>query len=147
MEFMNYDELPVQVQQALKTTSTVRKISMFIGWVLTGGILIFGFVTDIMDIGIKAFANIPPLLLVSLIFGGFIHGIVHMMKGVLKRTGNSFKLIPVPPVCFFIPLFVFFFGLVGCYFGGGIFLILDTIKFLRKKPLIYKSDYKRFLGM
>ena len=131
---LSYDELPQSAQKAYKTTNILRTVTMFIGWAASILIAIL-------------FRN-EDTSFVSKIIGGFmlgaaIHGIVHsefLLKGVmnaLKKFSIIGLFIGLGICCMLICLL--------CY-AGGIFLIVDTVLFILKKPLIYPFENKCFLN-
>lgn len=130
---ITFDELPQSAQKAYKTTNIVRTVTMFIGW--AASILITILLSN-EDTGF-----------VSKIIGGFmlgaaIHGIVHsefLLKSImkaLKKYSIIGLFIGLGLCCMLICLFSYI---------GGIFLVVDTVLFILKKPLIYPFENKCFL--
>ena len=130
---ITFDELPQSAQKAYKTTNIVRTVTMFIGW--AASILITILLSN-EDTGF-----------VSKIIGGFmlgaaIHGIVHsefLLKNImkaLKKYSIIGLFIGLGLCCMLICLFSYI---------GGIFLVVDTVLFILKKPLIYPFENKSFL--
>lgn len=130
---ISFEEMPTSAQKSYKITNIVRKGTVFISWVL--------FVLMMFNVVPKeeSFIICIPF---SLVFGGFIHGIVHgefIYKKVLRKM--SFGGLIGIGIGFLVDL------VIGEMFGviGSIYLIIDTIRFIKRKPLVYSFEHKYFL--
>lgn len=121
-------KLPVSIRRKYSLTNGVRTVTLFIGWLLSAVLFIYALTT-----GEQGAANI---LFAPLFGGGFIHGIFHA-EFLYKKAFKGLGLI----VGFFVSVFIF---MLAAY-SGFIFLIIDTILFIKKKPLIYSFEDKHFL--
>lgn len=137
-----FEDMPPSAQKAYTMTNTVRKAAMFIGWVSVALFAILYFITEILKSGASA-EDGAMILLVSFL-GMMLLGLVHGEFWFKKAIGvfNSFGMTIV---FFEIPLILC--GLVFLVFGygSGIFLIIDTILFIKKKPLVYKFEHHYFM--
>lgn len=128
MKKSDVQNLPKSIRRSYNITNGVRTATMFIGWVLTVVLFIYSLTS-----GQKGFANI----VFAPIFGaGFIHGAFHA-EFLYKKAFNKLGLI----IGFFASVFIF---MIAAY-AGFIFLIVDTVLFILKKPLIYPFEDKNFL--
>lgn len=127
---ITYDLLPPSAQKAYNLTSKIRTVTMFIGFAsaLIMFILAFGEIFNGKDNLFTVFGG-------SFMFGGFLHGIVHM-EFTYKKLARSLGIIGL-----FLCLFVI---MIGAY-AGFIFLVIDLVLFIRKKPLIYSYENINFL--
>lgn len=127
---ITYDLLPPSAQKAYNMTSKIRTVTMFIGFAsaIIMFILAFGEIFNGKD-------NLFTVLGGSFMFGGFLHGIVHM-EFTYKKLARSLGIIGL-----FLCLFV---AMIGAYIGF-IFMIIDLVLFIKKKPLIYPYENVHFL--
>lgn len=128
MKKSTVNSLPKSIRRSYNLTNGVRTVTMFIGWILSVIIFIYA-VTH----GEKGFSNI---VFAPVFGGGFIHGVVHA-EFLFKK---AFKVLGII-IGFFASCLIF---LVSAY-AGFIFLIVDTMLFILKKPLIYPFEDKNFL--
>lgn len=128
MKKSDLKNLPSSIRKSYKLTNGVRTVTMFIGWVLCVILFIYSLTS-----GQKGFSNI---IFAPIFGGGFIHGICHA-EFLFKKAFKKFGLI----IGFFLSVLIF---MISAY-SGFIFLIIDTILFLLKAPLIYPFEDKNFL--
>lgn len=79
---ITFDELPQSAQKAYKTTSTVRKVTMFLGWGLGLVITIALCATFQKDY--------LSFIVLGFMLGAWLHGIVHA-EFLLKNVMNTLK--------------------------------------------------------
>ena len=128
MKKFEIENLPKSIRRKYKLTNGVRTVTMFIGWILTVALFIY-----VLKSGEQGLQNI---LFAPIFGGGFIHGIFHaefMFKKAFKKLGII--------IGFFVSGVIF---IISAY-AGFIFLIVDTVLFIIKKPLIYPFGDKYFL--
>lgn len=128
MKKSDLQKLPRSIRKKYKLTNGVRTVTLFIGWILSAVLFVYA-VTS----GEKGFSNI---VFAPLFGGGFIHGIFHaefLFKKAFKTLGLVIGLAA--------------FGLIFTVsaYTGFIFLIIDTVLFIRNAPLIYPFEDKNFL--
>lgn len=130
---ISFEEMPPSAQKAYKVTNVVRKGAMFIGWVVFVLLYIFLIVDHNENNGITDWLFGP------LLGAGMLSGIIHG-EFLYKKVFRTFTVI-----LFLIALSISaFFAMIFGYIGF-IFLIVDTILFFKKKPLIYKYEHHNFL--
>lgn len=134
---ITFEEMPISAQKSYNLTNKIRKIAMFIGFVITALALV--------DINVNHGISFINLFVAPVFAGGLIPGIVHGGYYYKKVFLGMLKF----PIIFYIGIV---FGvvvagliLVAFAYGGFIFLIIDTIRFIQKKPLIYSFEHKHFL--
>ena len=129
---MKYENMPQSAQKSYKLTNMIRKIAMFIGWVAFVGWFVAGFFSMIINKDI----TFGELLFLCYLYPGFLTGLVHCEFG-FKGAFRKFSIFGI----FALP-FVFLYAV----FAGGAYLIVDTILFIMKKPLIYSFEMKHFIA-
>lgn len=127
MKKSDLQKLPKSIRKKYKLTNGVRTVTLFIGWILSAVLFVYAITS-----GEKGFSNI---VFAPLFGGGFIHGIFHaefLFKKAFKKLGLVIGLAA--------------FGLIFTVsaYTGFIFLIIDTVLFIRKAPLIYPFEDKKF---
>lgn len=128
MKKSDVQNLPKSIRRSYNLTNGVRTATMMLGWVLTVMLFIYA-----LKSGQKGFSNI----VFAPVFGaGFIHGAFHA-EFLYKKMFKTLGLI----IGFFASVFIF---MIAAY-AGFIFLIVDTVLFVLKKPLIYPFEDKNFL--
>lgn len=128
MKKSEIENLPKSIRRKYKLTNGVRTVTMFIGWIITVALFIY-----VLKSGEQGLQNI---LFAPIFGGGFIHGIFHaefLFKKAFKKLGVI--------IGFFVSGVIF---IISAY-AGFIFLIVDTVLFIIKKPLIYPFEDKYFL--
>lgn len=147
---VTYDEMPKSVQKIYRFNNTLRKITMILSWVLA----------VVMFLAMRRhFAELyaeDPLynlyndwrfdlllahfsIMVTSVIHGFLHGSCIFRTvwcWLLERIGVLLILFLI--IAYFVEGVIFSFF---CSFGY-IFTIIDTIRFLTKKPLIYRWEHK-----
>lgn len=83
-------------------------------------------------------------LLIGIIFGGIFPGIAHL-GFLFKKIKLDTAILLILLIGVFI-LMIYAIILAVIMYTGWIFLIIDTILFIMKKPLIYKLEDKRVLA-
>lgn len=121
---IKYEQMPPSAQKSYNVTNKVRVVSMFIGIAITLICIIRHFVTGDNE-----------SILFCFMLGGIIHYFIHS-EFLLKKLMNSLGIIGILA---FLIISVF-----GMY-TGWIFMIVDFILFLMKKPCIYPFENESFL--
>lgn len=128
MKKSDLNVLPKSIRKKYNLTNVVRTVTLFLGWMIALLLFIYS-----LGSGQKGFSNI---IFAPIFSGGFIHGLFHaefVFKNVFKKLG----LI----IGFFVSGVIF---TIAAY-SGFIFIIIDTVLFIKKKPLIYPFEDKHFL--
>lgn len=142
---------PFQKEEYDKWNKGNRR-ALFAGWifgaVLTVASLILMISGAISSGGVGGFGDIVSgilaALMIGVMFGGIFPGLAHL--------GFLFKLIKLDTAILLIILIGIFLLMVYAIilaiimYTGWIFLIIDTILFIMKKPLIYRWEDKRVLA-
>lgn len=128
MKKSELNALPKSIRKKYNLTNGVRTVTLFLGWMIALLLFIYS-----LGSGQKGFANI---FFAPIFGGGFIHGLFHA-EFVFK---NAFKKLGIF-IGFFISGVIF---TIAAY-SGFIFIIIDTVLFIKKKPLIYPFEDKHFL--
>ena len=124
---IDIESLPVKAQKNYKFTNMLRKIAMFAGWGIA--VLLFIYTT------ITQQGTFLENLVGSIMTGGILLGIIHC-EFLMKKLSRAMGVLGI-----FINLFIVGFT----FFFGWIFLIIDTVLFIMKKPLVYPMEHKNFL--
>lgn len=132
---ITYEGLPPSAQKAYKFTNNIRKITMFVGWILTIIVIIFSNTLGDDGISLSLYDIILSLYLGMLVGSAFLF-FIHL-EFLFKKIINIFGIIGILGCCLLVS---FFFAV------GPIFLIIDTILFCLKKPLVYPFENKCFLN-
>lgn len=127
------------MSKEVRISNTVREVTLIISWVCAVAFTIILFAAE---------ATVPDALFTGITTGCFLHGLVHMelvfskLNKFMSRLGLLliliFGLVIVAP-----PYAIVF--VIGCY-SGAIFMVIDTILFILKKPLIYRFELKGYIG-
>ena len=128
MKRSDLNALPKSIRKKYDLTNGVRTVTLFLGWIIALLLFIYS-----LGSGQKGAANI---LFAPLFGGGFIHGLFHA-EFVFKNAFKNLGLF----IGFFLSGLIF---TIAAY-SGFIFIIIDTILFILKKPLIYPFEDKHFL--
>lgn len=128
-DYIRYEDMPLSAQKAYDSSNHARKLAMFIGgigFIIAVIALFFGSVFD-ADTGATLFI---PAAIITMI-PGFVHANLHFKKFLSAGIiGLAIWFIAVM--------------LVGGY-GCVIFLVMDIVRYIQKKPLISKSEHKFFI--
>ena len=124
MEKRVLKDLPKSIRRRYNAVNGLRTVTMFIGWAITAIVAVLTAIDgDFTVIG-------------AVCFGGVIHGWIHagfLFKDAFAKTGLVLGFI--------VSAFIF----IGASLIGGVFLVIDTVRFIQKKPLIYNNEDKYFL--
>lgn len=128
-DYIRYEDMPPSAQKAYNSTNSTRKVTMFIGgigFIIAALSLLYSSVFD-AEKGMTIFL---PAAFITMI-PGFVHAHLHFKKFLSKGLiGLAVWLFAVVVI-----------GVYGCV----IFLIMDIVRYIQKKPLIAKSEHKFFL--
>ena len=127
-----YENLPYDVKRAYKTTNTVRKVTLFISLVV--GVLFYIFVTPAIEeeSGNTGLGWKIADFFSSIAIGGVIHGLVHGEYAYKACFRNLFIFGLIPWL-----ILVEGFGFIGL-----VFVIIDLIRLIFRKPLVYSFELK-----
>lgn len=125
-----------------------NKGALFVGWAI-GGICAAIFIVMAIAgaINPNSSGNILDVfqaIMGGVLFGGFIPGFAHL-GFLFKKIKPDTAILLIILIGAFI-LMVYGIILMLIMFTGWIFLIVDTILFIMKKPLIYKLEDARILA-
>ena len=140
MEKLTYESLPPSAQKSYKFHANIRKLLMFLGW----GVAALLEVLSIIDL-IRGEGDIQMLLFGSIMFGGIPLGIAHSVHYLVNTFKTCMRIIPLFPADLVISFLVTAMVYIAFGMAGGVLLVVDTIMFIRKKPLIYPFEMKHFL--
>lgn len=127
---ITYELLPDYAKKAYKRTDLLRKISGIAAWIFT--LLVFIYMLKMPD---HNFVTLLIALVFSFFLGCSLHGLVHFGFTLKKMFSQNIL----------IGLIALNLLLIASQFTGGIHLIIDTIRFIQKKPLIRDSELHHFV--
>ena len=133
-KMITYEDMPQSAQKAYRLTNTVRKVLMILGWIVAGAF----FVVGLGSMVIYKDVTFGELLFMCYITGGLVPGLVHC-EFAFKSVFKSLLIF------FIVGPWALAFILTFAIFAGGTFWIIDTIRFMMKKPLVYAWEHKYFL--
>ncbi|MBR4084247.1 MAG: SHOCT domain-containing protein [Lachnospiraceae bacterium] len=131
---ISYNDMPPSAQRSYRITNTTRKIVMFIGWIIVLLVLISLFAVKVLK---TADINMLSVAFLALIFFFVIHALFIHLEFVYKTIYSKLWWIGI------IILIPFVWTVAGLF--SWVFLLVDTILFLLKKPLIYPFENKYFI--
>ncbi len=138
MEEIHVEDAPKYVQEAFNRICTRRKIIMFIGWAATAIWLVVMLIESISS-GKDLVGNV----IVGFMLGGFASGFDHV-GFLFKRTAQSGIILVILLGIWYIILFALI--VLLALIAGWIFLIIDTVRFFKKKCPVYNSEIKRLFN-
>ena len=141
MEHIRFEEMPRSAQEAYLKKAKNRKTLLFVEWAIAAVTYVMTFIGAILN-GENPIVLTFGALAIALLFSGFICGLDHLGFLFKKSVKHGIGLIIILGI-WYIALFSAITMLA--YFIGWIFLIIDSILFFTKKPLVYRSEQKRFL--
>lgn len=141
MSYIRFEEMPKSAQESYLKKAKNRKTLLFVEWAIAAVAYVMTFIGAILN-GENPIASIFGALAIALLFAGFISGLDHLGFLFKKSIKNGIGLIIILGL-WYIALFSAIAMLA--YFIGWIFLLIDTILFFTKKPLVYRSEQKRLL--
>lgn len=130
MKMSDANKLPRAIRRSYKITNGVRTAALFIAWLIAVILLVFSVVNG--DVSLNGLVFGPICI------GGLVTGLVHGGFAYKKAFAN-FGIV--------IGLVLSAFAYIGFSLAGGIFLVVDTILFIQKKPLIYGFEDKNFISL
>lgn len=149
--YITYDDMPPSAQKTYDLNNKLRKITMMMGWVLSPVIFLIIMVYSLISgdgFGVSFVLGIEMGMTLGCLLNGFLHSTsilrpaLHWLKDKMLGLGilfGLFALIPILLIAIGIPYI--------CAVFGWIFVIVDTILYLKKKPLIYRWEHKQFIKM
>lgn len=146
MEKINFESMPASAQRAYQSTNRARKLSLFASLILGA---VIGLALYISSIGSLSGLEFITVLFAALLGGEFIgcwiHGLVHGLSTLKKLAKKFFKamIFGVPGIVVGVAVIGFTLA-VFCY-AGCVFVIVDIILLVLKKPLVYPFEHKKFL--
>ncbi len=138
MEEIRVEEAPEYVKEAFNKISKRRKVIMFIGWAATVLWLVIMLIESISS-GKDLIGNI----IVGFMLGGFASGFDHV-GFLFKKTALNGIILVILLGIWYIILFALIVLLALAV--GWIFLIIDTVRFFKKKCPVYNSEIKRIFN-
>lgn len=138
---ITYDEMPKSVQKIYRFNNSLRKLTMILSWVLA--IIIFLALRKR-----STEASIFNTFHISLMLASVVHGFMHgtfIFRSVWKWLCDKLYGLSI----LFLLIAYFVEGVVFSFFCayGFVFVIIDTIRSLIKKPLVYRWEHKYLLRM
>lgn len=146
MAKITYEELPRPAQEIYLKKTKRRKIRLIIQWVLLAlaiiGCLVGGITGAAKGNGAEAFGEAIGLIIVYVIIIGTFSGLDHFGYMFKKALKHGIGLIIILGLWYIV---VFAATLMIAMMAGWMLLILDSILFLTKKPLISQKEIARIL--
>ncbi|MCM1006596.1 MAG: hypothetical protein NC485_01490 [Ruminococcus flavefaciens] len=132
--YTDFENMPETIQEWYKSTNFTRKIALWLCIAIIPVLCILFLLNGFIE-GITDFFQ---MLIMSVYLPGFLYGFVHF-GWILKYMWERFKVTIVIP-----PLFIILFGfpIMAIMLVGGVFIIIDAIRFIKKKPLVYSWEAK-----
>ncbi len=140
MEKLTYESLPPSAQKSYNFNANLRKLLMFLGW----GVAVLLELLSIIDL-IRGEGDIQMLLYGSILIGGLLLAAAHSVHFVINTFKTCMRIIPLFPADLVISFIAASFVWIAFCMASGVLLIIDTILFICKKPLIYPFEMKYFL--
>lgn len=140
MSKITIEELPSSAQEACRKKAKNRKALLFAEWAIAAVGFVFILILCIQD-G-KPLSGIVGGLFFGLVFGGWVCGLDHLGYLFKKVVKNGIGLIIILGL-WYIAVFAAIAMLASLV--GWVFLIIDSICFFAKKPLIFQSEINRIL--
>lgn len=147
---ITYEEMSPVAKAAFDRENNLRKIALKANFVGIGiaVIALILFIIAFIITGIKG--SVPEGLMIAsfvlMVPGGIaelVLGIIHS-RFVIKKIWNCSPVVVFNWVIILFTL-VFVLGIIG--FVSVIFLIVDFVSFIQKKPLVYSFEYSRYEKM
>ncbi len=138
MEEIHVEEAPKSVQEAFNKISKRRKVIMFIGWAATVLWLVIMLIESISS-GKDLIGNV----VVGFMLGGFASGFDHVGFLFRKTAQNGLILVILLGIWYII---LFTLIVLLALVVGWVFLIIDTVRFFKKKCPVYNSEIKRLFN-
>ncbi len=138
MEEIRVEEAPKSVQEAFNKISKRRRIIMFIGWAATVIWLVIMLIESISS-GKDLIGNV----VVGFMLGGFASGFDHVGFLFRKTAQNGIVLVILLGIWYII---LFTLIVLLALVVGWVFLIIDTVRFFKKKCPVYNSEIKRLFN-
>ncbi len=138
MEEIHVEEAPKSVQEAFNKISKRRKVIMFIGWAATVLWLVIMLIESISS-GKDLIGNV----VVGFMLGGFASGFDHVGFLFRKTAQNGIVLVILLGIWYII---LFTLIVLLALVVGWVFLIIDTVRFFKKKCPVYNSEIKRLFN-
>lgn len=138
MEEIHVEEAPKSVQEAFNKISRRRKVIMFIGWAATVLWLVIMLIESISS-GKDLIGNV----VVGFMLGGFASGFDHVGFLFRKTAQNGIVLVILLGIWYII---LFTLIVLLALVVGWVFLMIDTVRFFKKKCPVYNSEIKRLFN-
>lgn len=142
MSGITYEELPRLEQEVYDKRNKRRRIFLFIEWAVAAAAFVFGFILSFSE-DKNPLSGILVGLFSGLLFGGVISGLEHLGFLFKKAVKHGILLIIILGIYY---LMVFGAICMLAYLSGWVFLIIDSIKFIIKKPLVSQREITRVLN-
>lgn len=142
---ITYENLPPSAQKSYRLLNNVRKVTLFLSWIGVPALIILALVVSIKD------GRFPEKFtedfILSFFLGTALQGLFHsfyIVKAVLEKLRTPIVILSI------FTLILYLFIVIGipfftAMFAGLIFTIIDTIRLLKKKPLVYNWEMRFFL--
>lgn len=140
MAKITIEELPSSAQEACRKKAKNRKALLFAEWAIAA-VLFVAFLIGSISEG-HPLTGLFGGLMLGLEFGGWVCGLDHLSFMFKKVVKNGIGLIIILGL-WYIAVFAAIAMLAATV--GWVFLIIDSICFFTKKPLIYQGEINRIL--
>ena len=146
---ITYEEMVPAAKAAYEKENSTRTKVMKVSW-FGAALVVIGIIILILGAFISAIINKPAdffnelglFLLITGLIPICILGCVHckgMFKGIIKIAA------PLLILGWAVAVIALSVALGGAIYGGPVFLIIDTIRYFQKKPLIYNFEHEGFM--
>lgn len=141
-----YEELPSSVREIVLSKEKWRKFRLFVQWALIAVAIVCSVVSGIANAakGEGEAAGVSfALIIVFVMLISAISGLDHLGFMFKKAVKNGIGLIIILGLWYI----VVFAGIIAlALYSGWVFLIIDSILFLLKKPLISQKQITRIIN-
>lgn len=146
MSGITYEELPSSVREIVLSKEKGRKFRLFVQWALIAVAIVYSVVSGIANAakGNEEAANLSfSLIIVFVMLISAISGLDHLGFMFKKAVKNGIGLIIILGLWYI----VVFAGIIAlALYSGWVFLIIDSILFFLKKPLISQKQITRIIN-
>lgn len=137
-----YNSLAPYQRETYDKCNNANKLGLFVAWGITAAMIIVFFIVGITQS--DPLGGIGAGFGIGVMIGGLIPGFAHLGFLFKKIKLTSAILLIILIGVFIVMLYAIIFLVVWC--GGMLCLLVDSILFIVKKPLIYPWEDKRVLA-
>ncbi len=142
MTKQQYNSLAPYQKEAYDKWNKGNRRALFVAWAIMAGLAIGLFIVGITQA--DPLGGIGVGLGIGWVFGGLFPGLAHLGFIFKKIKLNTAILLWIVLGIFILMMYAII--LMVVWYGGMVCLIVDTILFILKRPLIYRWEDKRVLA-